>query len=294
MDASFIGYNCWARTTQGVRAIEKLADQIMAQFQSQTGKFSCYIKDVKRERIFGYNEDEVMPAASLIKIPILYALFLGEVQGSYNLSRQISYGKEAAVGGSGILSSLSTRPSLNLLDLAELMITLSDNTATNLLINYLGKDFINAFLKEHNFSETRLQRLMMDSQARKAGKENTTTAQEMARLLSFVSPVKSDSEISPLSENKQKQAREILCRQQFRDKLSYLTGISWDIIASKTGELPGVQHDASLFLTSEPLIAVTMFRDLPDPGEGRLLHAKIGRIIGQYLKSKSQEERSDG
>lgn len=287
MDVSFTRFN------QGVRAVEELAEQIMELLQEQPGEFSCYIKDVTQERVFGYNEDEVMPAASLIKIPILYTLFSGVDKGKYNLSKQISYGEESTVGGAGILSNLSSRPSLNLLDLAELMITLSDNTATNLLINYMGKEVVNSFLNEHNFSETRLQRLMMDSQARKAGRENTTTAREMARLLNFVLPNKNDLKMAPLSVNKQNQAREILCRQQFRDKLSYLTEIEWDNIASKTGELPGVQHDASLFLTSKPMIVVTMFQNLPDPGEGRLLHAKIGRIIGQYLKTESQEERSD-
>ncbi|MGM0420255.1 MAG: serine hydrolase [Bacillota bacterium] len=273
--------------------MEKLAEQIMGLLQDKPGKFSCYIEDITRERVFVYNEDEVMPAASLIKVPILYTLFTGVDKGKYNLAEQISYGEAAAVGGSGILSRLSSRPSLNLLDLAELMITLSDNTATNLVINYLGIEAVNSFLKEYNFSETRLQRLMMDTQARKAGRENTTTAREMARLLSFAAPVKNDSDMGPLSENKRTQARDILCRQQFRDKLSYLTDIDWDMIASKTGELPGIQHDASLFLTSEPLLAVTMFQHLPDPGEGRLLHAKIGRMIGQYLKSESQEERFD-
>ena len=164
------------------------------------------------------------------------------------------------------------------MDLAELMIVISDNTATNILIDKIGFEPVNNYLKENELTRTCLERKMMDTEARRAGWENITTAREMGQMM----------ELAYLNENESLSgALATLCRQQLRDKISYLIPENlWSSVASKTGMLKGIEHDASLFLEPEPFVAVTMSSELESQAAGKLLQAKIGKKIYQYLKMK--------
>lgn len=240
------------------------------------GDHSLYFKDLKTGRKLALAADQEKAAASLIKIPILYTLYDLEARDKLDLDETIKLADRNIVGGAGILNWFKARPELTGLDLAELMIVISDNTATNTLIDHIGFQAVNNYLEDNGLRITRLRRKMMDFEAKKAGNKNLSTAREMGQLLEM------------LHENQGlARAKATLCRQQFRDKLSYLLpDNSWNSVASKTGVLTGVEHDASLFLEPAPGVVVTMSSGLESQAEGRLLQAKIGKRIYQYLETK--------
>lgn len=256
--------------------MDKLRQEIEKLMADTAGDHSLYLKNLETGKELALAADEKLPAASLIKVPIIYTLYDLNSKGELDLKETLKPDSNNIVGGAGVLNWFKARPELTILDLAELMIVISDNTATNILIDQIGFKAVNNYLEENGFKATGLKRKMMDTEARKAGKENITTAREMGRLMELIYKQKS-----------LRGARATLCRQQFRDKLSYLLPDNcWNSVASKTGMLKGLEHDASLFLQPIPFVAVAMSTNLNSQAEGRLLQAKIGQKLYQYLEKK--------
>ena len=254
--------------------MDRLKQEINQLISGVSGNHSVYLKEVETGEELMIDAEQEMAAASLIKVPILYTLYDLAASGKLDLNEALKPAGDNIVGGAGVLSWFKSRPELALLDLAELMIVISDNTATNILIDQIGFDSVNAYLESNGFKSTRLNRKMMDTVARSAGRENITTPKEMGRMMEML-----------YSNQNLSGAKATLCRQQLRDKISYLLPEnSWSTLASKTGMLSGVEHDASLFLEPEPFIAVIMSIELENQADGKLLQAKIGNKIYQYLK----------
>jgi beta-lactamase class A len=129
----------------------------------------------------------VFPQASSIKIPVLLELFRQAQAGALKLDERVEVKRALMAGGSGVLLRFSDGGSaLSLRDLAVLMIVLSDNTATNILIDRVGMAAVNDMLARNNLRQTRLQRRMLDTEAQRAGKENLSTPAEMVWLLGLL------------------------------------------------------------------------------------------------------------
>ena len=95
-------------------------------------------------RHVGYREDEVFPTASVIKLPLLVTLYEDAIAGRVDLSERVTYREDARVAGSGVLPYLDDGLQPTLRDLAVLMMSVSDNTATDLLFDRVGKARIEA------------------------------------------------------------------------------------------------------------------------------------------------------
>jgi beta-lactamase class A len=102
------------------------------------------------------NADDETGTASTIKVPILIELFRQVEAGEVDLETKIADSPETRTPGSGILRDLSVGNPLSVRDIAILMIVVSDNTATNMLIDLLGMDRINATMTEFGFPRTQL------------------------------------------------------------------------------------------------------------------------------------------
>src|SRR3982074_2752707 len=146
------------------------------------------------ERI-AHLERETFPTASTIKLTLVYELFKQAEEGKIRLDDTIRLDRAVAVGGSGILFELGT-PTLSIRDYAALMVTLSDNTATNILIDRLGIDHVAKRMQGLGLSGTKLRRHMMDTAAARRGDENVSTPDEVVRLLQAIQ--KSDSAVELL------------------------------------------------------------------------------------------------
>ena len=137
---------------------EKLAE-LCAEIDGLCG---LYVSVPGENDRFLMNEHAACYAASTIKVPLLCLLFQDAEEGILDLSARITVRPENRVGGAGILQSLSPELELSLLDLAELMIVMSDNTATNELIDTVGMERLSAYCKENGLTDTWLWSKMMN------------------------------------------------------------------------------------------------------------------------------------
>ena len=95
-------------------------------------------------RHIGYREDELFPTASVIKLPLLVTLYEDAIAGRIDLSERVKYREDTKVAGSGVLQYLDDGLDPTLRDLSVLMMSVSDNTATDLLFDRVGKARIEA------------------------------------------------------------------------------------------------------------------------------------------------------
>ncbi len=219
------------------------------------------------ERI-GHLERETFPTASTIKLAIVYELFKQAEEKKINLDEMITLDRRQAVGGSGVLFEMG-RPTLSIRDYAVLMVTLSDNTATNVLIDRLGMEKIAARMQGLGLSGTQLRRHMMDTAAAKRGDENVSTPDEIVRLLQAMHLDMPDA-IALLKKPKENRLRKGLP-----------DGVQ---SADKSGELEGVRVDAGVvFAKNRPYVLCVMTTFLKDEAEGERAIEEISRTTYQYF-----------
>src|SRR5579863_3521404 len=145
------------------------------------------IEDLKTGNQFFLHENEVFAQASSIKIAVLANLYLQVQQGKLKLTDLYTVQASDLVPDSNIMSGLTpgiTRVTLR--DLATMMVAVSDNSATNVLIDRVGMQNVNAMLDSLGLPHTRLKRKMMDLEAAKKGDENISTPREMMVLLDAI------------------------------------------------------------------------------------------------------------
>ena len=110
---------------------------------SYSGTCAYALTEFAAGQHLGSLEDEVMPTASLLKVPVLVALYQAVEDGRVRLDDRVSYQPEHRVLGSGVLSRLSFGVEMCVRDAAVLMIIISDNAATNIVIDLIGVDYVN-------------------------------------------------------------------------------------------------------------------------------------------------------
>lgn len=219
---------------------------------------------------------EAFPTASSIKLAILYELFKQSEEGSVKLDAPIAWDRGRAVGGSGILFELSS-PTLSLRDYATLMVVLSDNTATNVIIDVVGMDRVNARMQALGLGEVRLRRKMMDFAAAKSGRENVATPAALAGLLAIINEGRGLSGAS----------RDAMLAILQKGKSSpMLRGIPAGVrVASKPGDLDGVRADAGVvYIEGRPYIFVAMASWLQRDEDGERAIEELSRATYQYFE----------
>lgn len=135
-----------------------------------------------KEVVTARNERQPFPTASAIKLSILYELLKQAESGSVVLDARVPLDRAKVVGGSGVLQHLTT-PALSLRDHAALMIILSDNTATNVVIDAVGMSRVTERMAALGLGDIRLRRKMMDAAAAARGDENVASAASLAAMV---------------------------------------------------------------------------------------------------------------
>jgi beta-lactamase class A len=164
--------------------VSRLLDLFRTRASRAGGRVGAIVVDADGTEALAIGADEPMFAASVIKLPIVMTLYADAVEGRVSLDEQVPVG--ARLGGSGVLRDLEDVDRMSLRDLATLAMTVSDNTATNRLIERIGMERVNERLEEWGCPVTRLRRALFDWEARSRGLENLMTARECASLLSRV------------------------------------------------------------------------------------------------------------
>ncbi|ATI01191.1 serine hydrolase [Alcaligenes faecalis] len=233
---------------------ERLQERLEPLLTQESARISMAVYATDGTSLFEWHAQRVMPSASLIKTPMLLCLLEQVAQGKLSLDTVYPLPEGDRTPGTGILSQLPGVLSLSLRELALLMIILSDNVATNALIDLLGMDNINAWSAQAGLQHTDLQRHMMDMKAREAGKDNWTTAQDACSTLLYLlhSPA--------LPENLRQQGLDMLADQRERGHFAAILP-SIAQLAHKTGSLPGLRHDAGILTMGERSVVLAVMAD---------------------------------
>jgi beta-lactamase class A len=216
------------------------------------GVMGVAILDLTDEHKFLLHANDVFPQASSIKITVLAELYRQAQQGKLKLTDIYTVNSTDIVADSYIMAGLTPGVTkITLRDLATMMVAVSDNSATNVLIDRVGMDNVNAFLDSQGLTRTRLRRKMMDVKAAAEGRENVSTPGEMMSLLESLYRGKilnkelTDDFFKVLSTPKDSWMPRLL-----PDDLK---------IANKPGALEGVRNDSGVvFVEKRPYVLCVM------------------------------------
>ena len=248
---------------------QKLESAIHDVDQHLDGVMGVAIEDLKTGDQFFLHENEVFAQASSIKITVLANLYLQAQQGKLKLTDVYTVQASDLVPDSDIMGGLTpgvTR--ITLRDLATMMVAVSDNSATNVLIDRVGMENVNAMLDSLGLAHTRLRRKMMDLEAAKQGRENISTPREMMTLLEDIHKGK------------------VLNKESIADFFKVLSTNknSWiprdlpaDVkSANKPGALEGVRNDSGIvFVEGRPYVICVMTAFLTNERDGEQAISKV-------------------
>ena len=249
--------------TELKKEIEKIISQV-------DGKVCINFYDLNKNDGFSINGDEKVLSASMIKLLILAELMKKISEDKFSLSDTIMMANFMKTEGDGVLKELNTGHHFTLKELATLMIIVSDNQATNILIDFLGMENINLLGKELGLRETFLERRMMDAEARKNGYDNYTSADNISLLLKLIYQEELvNKEASQLM-------LEILLKQQQGERLQrYLpTDIK---IAHKCGDLDNLENDGGIIWLEEKVYILVVLTS-------RMSNLQCKQTIGKISK----------
>jgi beta-lactamase class A len=226
---------------------------------------------------WGHRADEQWSAASVIKVPIMVEIFHQVDAGQRSLADRHRITHEVKTPGSGVLLHMHDGLEITLNDLLYLMISISDNTATNLLIDMAGIDAVNERLRGWGMSGTVLNRKMQGKPAEPGQKENYIVPAECSELIRMILEGEAASADSCVA------MTELLQTQQNRNRLARPLTDKHDHIefGSKTGTIKGVCNDAGFYqIDDQGLILSVLQQNVTDTNQGE---AAIGAIAQAAL-----------
>jgi len=243
------------------KPISKLDEQVKSLITPFKGTVSLYAKNLDTGETYALNADERVRTASTIKIAVMIEAFARVAEGKAKWTDEVVLTKEKKVSGSGILAELSDNLHLTLRDAVNLMMILSDNTATNLVLDVLTTDAVNARMESLGFKQIKINRKVMSGGESMAGKDpenkkyglGFATPHEMVQVMEklergeIISPAASKEMLDLM---KEEQARFAIGRSQ------------WDLpMASKYGALDKLRSAVGIIYSKKGKIAMAISCD---------------------------------
>lgn len=272
--------------------MKNLQKKIETRLKDAKGTWSVAIENVLTGESFSLNGNESFYAASIIKIPIMAAVFAAAEEGSIRLGDFLQLRKDDIVGGSGVLQFMSPGIELPINDLMTLMIIQSDNTATNMMIDLVGMEKIQAVMSGFGMDRSEIHHKLMIVQANRTN-SNEITAADMTTLLTQIAQGKC------VSLHASEQMVRIMKQQQLSNGLidhlpaneSPLVGAipKWEL-AGKTGLIEGIMHECALLYVHDRCVAVTVLSEGYTEDEAREMIAQIGSDVYRYASGKIEDK----
>jgi beta-lactamase class A len=265
--------------------LHELEQELLRISSGYSGNCTYALTDLGSGEHIGHQQDDVMPTASLIKVPILVALYRAAHEGRVSLTDRVRYGDGHRCLGSGVLSRMTPGVEMTVRDAATLMIIISDNSATNMVIDLVGLDYVNETMLSMGLTQTTLfQRLGNTKAGLDARKMSVSTAREMTRLLELI------ARHEAVSPEASEDMLRIMRRQDYRHELSRLLPwnemnmledhrVNW--VAEKGGSfLNGIRTSGAIFSGPRGQFAMSVFCEGGmGPGTGR--ESEGNRINGE-------------
>lgn len=202
------------------------------------------VKSLDGKIIFSQNENEKVASASTIKVPIMMSVMELVAQKKWYLEDKYILQDEDKLEGSQLSNAPKGTP-YTIRQLLEYMIIYSDNVATNILIKRVGRENINNQIRSWGFTETILNRIMLDFEAAKSGRDNFITSHEANKMLELIYTKKiANAKLC-------KEMLSILKRNDDRETIPNKIPKNIEI-AHKTGTLDWVRGDVGIVLTKKP------------------------------------------
>ncbi|WP_252504301.1 serine hydrolase [Sporosarcina sp. Marseille-Q4943] len=252
------------------------------------GSWSVAVEDVNEVASFSLNGDKSVYAASLIKVPIMAAVFAVAEEGGLRLGDRLPLRRDDIVGGCGVLQFMTPGIELPIHDLVTLMIIQSDNTATNMLIDLIGMEKIQAVMTELGMDRSEIHHRLMIVQANRIN-SNEITPSDMNGLLTQIARGQC------VSLHASEQMVRIMKQQQLSNGLidslpakntSIVGAIpEWEF-AGKTGNVEGIMHECGLLYVRGRCMAVSVLSKGCAEEEAREMIAQIGSEVYAYASGE--------
>lgn len=242
-----------------------LDGRVRAEAVKLKGKVSIYAKNLETGEAYNLNADDRVRTASTIKLPIMVAVFALVADGKAAWTDELTLTASNKVQGSGILLEFGEGHKLTLRDAVNLMIVVSDNSATNMVLDAITADEVNARMDTLGLKQTRSLRKIGGGGSSKAGDDpankgfgiGVSTPREMVTLLEKLDR----GEV--VSAAASKEMIDLLKRQQYRDGIG--RNMLGTVIAGKPGALDRLRSEAGIIFSPRGRIAMAItIDDMPD------------------------------
>src|ERR1041384_189316 len=269
-----------------------LDDQVKPIVASFKGKVSLFAKNLDTGETYGLNPDERVRTASTIKIAVMIEAFARVAEGKAKWTDEVVLTKEKKVSGSGILNELSDGLKLTLRDAVNLMMMISDNTATNLVLDVLTTDAVNARMESLGFKQIKIMRKVGSGGESAAGQnpENKKYGLGMATPREMVLVMEKLERGEIISPAVSKEMIDLMKREQAR----YAIGRSlYDVdMASKYGALDRLRSAGGILYTKNGRIAMAIScDDMPEAmwsvdNPAYLLMSRLSEVLAEGLAKR--------
>ena len=229
------------------------------------GDVGYYMRRLDGSQAAEHNPDLPLLAASVIKIPIMVAAFLEIRAGRLDPDQEVAVPPEEKKPSCGALNYLHDGLRVTVMDLITLMIILSDNTATNLMIDRLGIDHVNGAMEALGIPGICLRRRLFDPEAAARGLENTVTARGIGQILERLCAG------TLLGGEYDARMLKILGDQRLNGKLPFFLHSRGIRCAHKTGEDDGITHDVGVVYAKRPFVICMLSNNVDVPAFERLI-----------------------
>jgi beta-lactamase class A len=256
----------------------------LAAFQARLSAFSMrapghvgiVVQDVTTGMTTGINQGTEMPAASTIKIPVMVEVFRQLGTGKFDLNTRVTLRRSDKDWGSGDLAGGRAGTSYPVSRLLQLMIGVSDNTATNMLIRLVGRPHINASMVELGLTHTRLTDFIRSEGPRIRWALRSSPA-DMAHLLRAMAK-------DQLIDEWSSRAMIAILKGQHHNSLLPEPLPAGTSIAHKTGTLHDTLNDVGIvYEGDDPYVIAVMTTDLPTLASGRRFIRGVSRLAYDAL-----------
>lgn len=262
----FIAAGIAAALAPHVARASQLEDTLHRSISRIPGTVGVYARSMAPgPALFAYNDAEVFPAASTIKMMIMLTAFRTEERAPGTMNQKVVIHRSDLVGGSPFLASARAGERYTVKQLLVPMIQLSDNSASNALISHFGFDAINAAARQARLINTHLKRHFLDYSAIVHHHENVTTAADMGSLLYELERGSRESLDTVASAHSCRRMIGIMLGQTDRDKIP--AGLPRGVpVANKTGEVDGVRNDVAIVdpFGDSPFVLTVYTKNLSD------------------------------